>query len=341
MSAVILRAGPVSLRLARRGLAGIGGLAVVLLVAVVLGAAFGEVRLEPGRLLAGLLGQDRAAEFVLWRVRLPRVATAAGAGAALGLAGAVFQSILRNPLASPDVIGFSAGAAFGVVLAAATGLFGATMGAAAGGLVATAIALGLAWRQGAGIDPLRVVLIGIGLSLTFVAALELLMTRLPLTEASQALRWLAGSFASRTWAHAGQVGLVLLIAGGALVLAAPRLRLLELGDAAAVALGARVTGARLVLALIATALAGAAVSVAGPVPFVALMSAPLARRLAGQEGAALTGAALVGATLAVLADLAGRAAFGDLQLPAGVLTGLVGAPFLLWLLSREMRGGQI
>lgn len=338
--AVCLTAGPVALRIARPALRGLIGLGALLAAALLLGVLLGEVRLGPAALLGGLLGDGSAADFVLWRVRLPRVAAAAGAGAALGLAGAVFQSLLRNPLASPDVIGFSAGAGFGVLAATVTGTLGPTLGAAAGGVAATFLTLALAARRGMGLDPLRIVLIGIGLSFTFGAGTELLMTRLPLVEAAQALRWLTGSFSARTWADAGRIAGWLIVLGAALAALRPGLVLMELGDEAAIGLGLRLAPARVGLALIATGLAAAGVAVAGPVPFVALLAAPLARRLAHQQGPALLGAALVGAAVTVMADLVARAAF-PVQLQAGVVTGLIGAPCLLWLLAREMKGGRL
>lgn len=340
MTARILRAGPVALRVPAGVLAGLLGLAGLLAATVLAGVLLGEVAIPPAAIAGGLMGDGSPADFVLWRVRLPRVASALGAGAALGLSGAIFQSLLRNPLASPDVIGFTAGASFGVLLAATTAAFGPMTGAALGGLAATAVTLGLAWGRGTGLDPLRVVLIGIGLSFTFGAGTELLMTRLPLVEAAQALRWLTGSFAARTWADAGRIAMWILVAGALILPLRRSLGLLELGDEAATGLGARVTAARAALALLATVLAAAAVSVGGPVPFVALLAAPLARRVARQQGPALLGAALLGAAVTVLADLVARAAFA-VPLQAGVVTGLIGAPCLLWLLAREMRGGRL
>lgn len=340
MSAILLRAGPFAARASRPALAGLAGLAALLLAALLAAAMLGEVRLSPAALAGGLMGDGSAADFVLWRVRLPRIAAALGAGAALGLSGAIFQSLLRNPLASPDVIGFTAGAGFGVLAATASGAIAATLGAAAGGLAATGLALALAWRRGEGLDPLRVVLIGIGLSFTFVAGTELLMTSLPLVEAGQALRWLTGSFAARTWGDAGRMAGWFVLFALLLLPMRRGLLALELGDEAATGLGTRVAAARGALALLATGLAAAAVSVGGPVAFVALLSAPLARRIGRQPGAALAGAALMGGTITVLADLIARGAFA-VQLQAGVVTGLIGAPCLLWLLAREMRGGRL
>ena len=281
-------------------------LATALLLACLLGLAVGEVLLGPADLWRGLLTGEGPGGFTLRVLRGPRVVTGALAGAALGMSGAIFQSVLRNPLAAPDVMGFTAGAGLGALAVAGFGAgLSVTLGAAAGGAVA-AVAVALLALTREGLVPLRLVLVGIGAGFTLTALTGFAMTRLPGPEAMEAQRWLSGSLAARTWGHAGQIALTALP-----------------------------------LAL----LAAVAVAVAGPVPFIALMAGPLARGVLRRAGAAgpgavLAGAALTGATIAVLADLAARAAVPGVQLPLGVMTGILGAPYLLWLLTREMeRGG--
>ena len=320
-------------------------LATALLLACLLGLAVGEVLLGPADLWRGLLTGEGPGGFTLRVLRGPRVVTGALAGAALGMSGAIFQSVLRNPLAAPDVMGFTAGAGLGALAVAGLGAgLSVTLGAAAGG-AGTAVAVALLALTREGLVPLRLVLVGIGAGFTLTALTGFAMTRLPGPEAMEAQRWLSGSLAARTWGHAGQIALTALplaLLAAALV---PALALLEMGDDLAAGLGLRVQRARAGLAALGVALAAAAVAVAGPVPFIALMAGPLARgvlRRAGTAGpgAVLAGAALTGATIAVLADLAARAAVPGVQLPLGVMTGILGAPYLLWLLTREMeRGG--
>lgn len=317
-------------------------LAAFLAVAMLLALMAGEVMLSPLTVLQALTGQGGSADFVVWTLRAPRIVTGALAGAALGLSGAIFQALLRNPLASPDVMGFTAGSGLGAVATVAflgAGGIAVTLGAATGGLLAALLLGLLSWQNG--LVPVRVVLVGIGVAFTLTGGIEFLMMRLTGPEAGMAARWLSGSLAARNWGHAAQIALSLAVLAVPLALLAPGLRLLALGDDLAAALGLRVGQARLGLALVGVGAAAAAVAVAGPVGFVALLSAPVARRLAGQKGAALGGAALVGATVVVLADLAARTAVQGVQLPLGVMTGLLGAPYLLWLLSREIeRGGM-
>ncbi|MFD1912381.1 FecCD family ABC transporter permease [Halodurantibacterium flavum] len=325
------------------GIRGLAALAVILLLAMLAGVALGDVPLGPGAIWQGLTGGGGPAEMFVRILRGPRVVTGALAGAALGLSGAILQSLLRNPLAAPDVLGFTSGAGLGVAVTL-TFLGGAalsvTLGAAMGGILA-ALLVGALAAGGGGLVPLRLILVGIGAAITLQAGTEFLLIRANGQQAAEISRWLSGSLAARNWGHAAQIALCLGLLVPLLLWLAPALRLLELGDDLAAGLGTRVAAARAGLAALAVLMAAAAVAVAGPVPFVALLSAPVARRLGGQGGAALAGAALVGAAVTVLADLAARIAVPGVQLPLGVMTGLLGAPYLLWLLTREMERGSI
>lgn len=319
-------------------------LTAILAVSAALSLTVGEVHLGLDTLWQGLWGGDGPGALTIRIIRGPRVATALGVGAVLGLSGAVFQMLLRNPLAAPDVMGFNAGAGLAVVAAVATG---ATLPmapvAAAGGLMAALAVVLLAHRPGHALAPLTLVLVGLGVGFTLSALHALMVTRLPGPEAAEAQRWFAGSLAARDWGHAAQVwgmGAVL-----ALTLAAQTraLDLLALGEDLAAGLGLRLNAARLGLAVTGILLAAAGVAVAGPIPFVALMAPPIGARLTGARGAAarLAAAAGAGAAISVLADLVARAAIPGLQLPIGVMTGILGAPYLLWRLSREMERGEL
>jgi iron complex transport system permease protein len=318
-------------------------LAVIVILSTALALTLGEVHLGFDALLQGLWG-DGPGALTIRIIRGPRIATALGAGAVLGLSGAIFQTLLRNPLAAPDVMGFTAGAGLAVVASIAAGLtLPMPLTAAAGGLAAALAVAMLTYRPGRSVAPLTLILVGLGVGFTITALGNFMVTRLPGPEAAEAQRWFAGSLAARDWSHALQVwgiGAVL-----ALVLA-PQIRalnLLELGDDLAAGLGLRVDLARWGLAATGVLLAAAGVAVAGPIPFAALMAAPLGTRLTGAQGIAgrLAAAAGSGAAITVLADLVARAAIPGLQLPVGIMTGILGAPYLLWRLSREMEKGEL
>ncbi|MDH6699428.1 iron complex transport system permease protein [Streptomyces sp. MAA16] len=285
-------------------------------------------------------GGDAGTRFVVVELRLPRALLALLVGFCLGLSGALFQALLRNPLASPDVIGVGSGAAVAAVLASLVwGVSGLALSGAAfaGALVAGAAIYLLAWRHGVGGH--RLVLIGVGVGAGLSSVVSYLMTRSEVTEAQQAFVWLAGSLNARSWPHFWP----LLLASAVLVplsFAASRaMPALQLGDGTAAGLGARVERDRLALLACATALTGVATAAAGPVGFVAFVAPPIARRLLPGHGAVLLPAALAGAALTAAADLLGQHLLPQTQLPVGIVTSVVGAPYLLWLLARAHRVG--
>lgn len=319
-------------------------LGVVIALSAALSLMVGEVHLGLDALWEGLWGGDGPGALTIRIIRAPRVVTALGAGAALGLSGAIFQMLLRNPLAAPDVMGFTSGAALAVVGSISLGLtLPMPLVAAAGGLAAALAVALLTYRPGQGVAPLTLVLVGLGVAFTISALGAFMLTRLPGPEAAEAQRWFAGSLAARDWGHALQVWGIGAVLALAVLPQIRALELLDLGDDLAAGLGLKVNHARWSLAGTAVLLAAAGVAVAGPIPFVALMAAPLGARLAGPQGAAgrLTAAAGTGALITVLADLIARAAIPGLQLPIGIMTGILGAPYLLWRLSREMEKGEL
>ncbi|WP_088345819.1 MULTISPECIES: iron ABC transporter permease [Rhodomicrobium] len=319
-------------------------LAAIIALSAALSLTLGEVHLGLDALWQGLWGGDGPGALTIRIIRGPRVAVALGAGAVLGLSGAIFQMLLRNPLAAPDVMGFTAGAGLAVVAALSAGLIlPMPLVAAAGGLAAAAVVAVCAYRPGQSVAPLTLVLVGLGVAYTIAALGAFVVTRLPGPEAAEAQRWFAGSLAARDWGHALQVWGIGAVLALALVPQVRALELLDLGSDLAGGLGLRVGRARWLLALTGVLLAAAGVAVAGPIPFVALMAAPLGARLAGARGATgrLAAAAGAGAIITVLADLAARAAIPGLQLPIGIMTGILGAPYLLWRLSREMEKGEL
>jgi iron complex transport system permease protein len=317
-------------------------LAALLLAAVAASLFYGQVRIGPALLWQGLLSGEGPGALMLGTIRGPRVATALGAGAALGLSGGLFQTLFRNPLAAPDMMGFTWGAGLAVTAAVAFHIGLPTpIIAAAGGLATAALVAAFAYRPGHETPPLTLVLLGIAVGYIASALSSFLITILPPSEATEAQRWLAGSLAARDWSHVAQVWLPgSLLALAALGLARP-LAVLELGTGLATGLGIRVERARWTIALIAVLLAAVAVAVAGPVSFVALMALAVGQRVTGARTlpGRLLSAAGAGALILTLADLVAQVALPGIVLPAGVMTGALGAPYLLWRLSREMERG--
>ena len=279
------------------------------------------------------------ATFIIHELRLPRALVAVLVGGAFGLSGAIFQSLARNPLASPDIIGITAGASTAavvmIVVLHAEGL--ALSLAALGGGLLTAMAIYLlAWRRG--VSAYRLVLVGIGISAFLASVTSFLFTRADITEAERAAVWLTGSLHARGWEHVVPLGWSMAVLVPLALLLANPLRMLQLGDETAQGLGLRVESARAALVLVGVGLAALATAAAGPVAFVAFVAAPVARRLVRAPLAIVT-SGLVGAALVLLADLVGRRVFAPVELPVGVITGIVGAPYLLWLLARANSKG--
>ena len=316
-----------------------GVLAVLLALALSLsGAALvvGDFPLSPGQVLGALLGaDDPSARFVVVELRAPRLLLGVLVGVAFGLAGALFQSVLRNPLASPDIIGISQGASAGAVAALLLGgLSGAavSVSALAGGALVGLLLYAVAWRGG--MTGHRFVLSGIGVAYVCAAVVGYLLTRSEVDQAQVALRWMAGSLAQAEWGLVQVLAAALALLVPLVALVARRLDLLLLGDDQAGSLGLRPELVRAGVVALGVALACAATAAAGPVAFVAFVAAPVARRLLSDGGLALAESALVGVVLVVGADLVARHLLpGDLSVPAGVVTGAVGGPYLIWLMA--------
>ncbi|MFP5321621.1 MAG: FecCD family ABC transporter permease [Acidimicrobiia bacterium] len=281
------------------------------------------------------------ADFIIGTLRLPRGLTALLVGASFGLSGAIFQRVAHNPLASPDIIGINAGAAaaavFTIVVLQGTSL--QVTFAALAGATATAIAIyALAYRQG--VTGYRLVLVGIGITAMLGSVTSYLLTRAEIFDAQRATVWLTGSLNARSWDHVRPVTVALLVLVPCALGLARHLRLLELGDDTARGLGARVELARGGLLLTGVALAAVSTASAGPIAFVALVAPQIARRLTGGRTLALVPAALCGALLLVAADLVARRLFAPTELPVGVFTAILGAPYLLFLLARANKIGS-
>ena len=315
------------------------------LVALAAGIAtllLGAAGLGVGDVLAALAGQGSpAAEFVIVRLRLPRVLAAIIAGSALGLGGALFQTTLRNPLASPDILGVTGGASLAAVGSMLLlGLDGPAVSVAAfaGALVVAALMWGLAWRDG--LTGIRFVLVGIGLASIVAGLLGWLITRAEVREASEALVWMVGGVGSIGWPELATAGAALVVLVVLTALFSPRMPLIALSDDSARSLGLDATRARAVAILLGVALVAVATALAGPIAFVALVAAPIARALVGHGQAALAASGIIGAAIVLVADMVAQHAFGGVAVPAGIVTGLIGAPYLLWLIARGNRKGS-
>jgi iron complex transport system permease protein len=335
--------GGLSLRLDVRATVVVGLILLAALTASVVLIGTGDFPIPAGDVLKTLLGNGNAGqEFIINELRLPRVLVGLLVGASLGLGGALFQAISRNPLGSPDVLGLSQGATAGaltMIVLFSGSATQVTLGALVGGL-ATGLAIYLlAWKQG--VHGYRLVLVGIGVSAIVTAVNGYLLTRSTLTEAAQAVVWMTGSLSGRDWTQVWPL-LWLCAVLVPLVLANARgLRMMEMGDDVSNALGVRVERVRLLLLVAAVLLTAAATAAAGPVSFVALTAPQLARRLTRSPGPNLVPSLCMGATLLVTADWVSQKVFGADQLPVGVVTGVLGGVYLLWLLVTERKAGRI
>lgn len=322
------------------------GLALLTLVLVALALTIGDYPLPVGDVVRSLLspftGQvEPSNNFIVLGVRLPRAITGLFAGAAFGLSGVIFQTVLRNPLASPDIVGITTGASTAAVIAIIVfHLSGLAVAASAtgGAVVISALIYGLSWRGG--VTPYRLVLVGIGMAAIAAAVTSYMFTRARLSEVQQAMAWLTGSLNGATFEALGPLALGLLVLAPLSAMLYRPLASLELGDDAAKALGTRIEITRLGTLLVAVVLASFATATVGPLAFVAFASGPVAKRLLGPAGNALLPAALVGAAVTIGADLIAQHALGRSQLPAGVVTGAIGALFLIYLLAAANRSGR-
>jgi len=331
----------VSTRVHARAVVATVAASVVAFVVFAWSLSVGDFPLPISDVLASLAGGgSEDASFIIRSLRLPRGLVALLIGAAFGVSGAIFQRVARNPLASPDIIGINAGAAAAAVFTIVV-VGGSTLQITGGslvGAVVTALAI-YAFAHRRGVTGYRLVLVGIGITAMLGSVTSYLLTRADILDAQRATVWLTGSLNGRGWEHVRPLTVVVALLVPVAMALACHLRLLELGDDAARGLGTRVEGARAVLLLVAVALAAASTAAAGPVAFVALVAPQIARRLVGGRSLALLPAAACGALLVVAADLAGRRLFAPTELPVGIFTAVLGAPYLLYLLARANRIG--
>lgn len=312
----------------------------VILVLGVVGLMIGDYGLSPVQVIRALAGDgDGLAIYFVQQQRAPRVVVALLVGASLGVSGGIVQQLSGNPLGSPDIVGFTTGAATGALFAITIlGLGSDSTGPAAivGGLLVAVLIGGLARRDGA-ISGTRLVLVGIGVAAVLQAVNSLLVVRADLSAAQDAAQWLAGSLNATTWSDAARLGAVMVPVLVVVSRLARTVPVLTLGDDVAVALGVRVEAVRLTLVVAAVLLVAVATGVAGPIAFVALAAPQLARRLTRTAGGGLATAALMGGLLVLASDLVAQRLFAPTQLPVGVVSGSLGGVYLIWLLTRDRR----
>ncbi|WTW96435.1 iron chelate uptake ABC transporter family permease subunit [Streptomycetaceae bacterium NBC_01309] len=340
MSAVIRTpGGRVSLRVETRPAVVAALLAVILVVVMGITLTTGEFELTVPEVLRALVGQGSTkADFVVNTLRLPRLLTAVLVGAALAVSGAILQSLSGNSLGSPDVIGFTNGSATGaliVIIVLQGSMTETAIGALIGGLV-TAIAIYLLAYTG-GAPGFRLVVIGIGVSAMLLALNSYLITRARLQDALEAQSWLIGTLGHQNWDQVRAIAFACAVLMPTGLAYARKLSMLEMGDDTAGALGVDARRARFVLLVVSVALAAVATAMTGPIWFIALAAPQLARRLARPAGAGLVTAALMGAVLLTVSDLAVQRIFEPSIVPVGVATGTIGGLYLMWLLVTETR----
>ncbi|MEU6472686.1 FecCD family ABC transporter permease [Streptomyces massasporeus] len=338
-----VRTGGLSIRLDVRAVTVVLLLLVAALAASVVLIGTGDFPIPAADVLRTLVGEGNPGqEFIVNELRLPRVLVGLLVGASLGLGGALFQAISRNPLGSPDVLGLGQGATAGalaVIVLTSGSANEVAAGALVGGLVTGLAIYVLAWKRG--VHGYRLVLVGIGVSAIVTAVNGYLLTKSDIVDASRAVVWMTGSLDGRDWDQVWPLLALTAVLVPLVLVNARGLRMMEMGDDVSYALGVRVERVRLLLMVAAVLLTASATAAAGPVSFVALTAPQLARRLTRSPGPNLLPSLCMGATLLVVADWVSQRAFGAEQLPVGVVTGVLGGVYLLWLLVSERRAGRI
>jgi iron complex transport system permease protein len=315
-------------------------LLIVVLAVFWITLSVGQSFTPPMDVIRVLLGQDLpGTSFAVGQLRLPRAVMSILAGMSFGLGGVAFQIMLRNPLASPDIIGITSGAGaaavFAIVVLSITGPMVSILAVAAG-LGIAILVYGLSFRNG--IAGTRLILVGIGVSAMLQSVIAYILSSAPAWNLQEAMRWLTGSVNGAQLFQAMPLLLALAVFGGVLLSRARDLEALQLGDDTAAALGVRVARTRMLVILAAVGMIATATAVTGPIAFVAFLSGPIAARIVRGNGSLLLPSALVGAVLVLAGDYVGQLLLPH-RYPVGVVTGALGAPYLIFLIVRVNRTG--
>jgi iron complex transport system permease protein len=311
----------------------------------VISTSMGELFISPLNVLKTFFGYGNEMEnLFIFSFRLPRIIVALLVGICLAIAGAILQGLIRNPLASPDIIGISGGGSVGVVVflmlfsnknnALTVSIEWMPVAAFLGATLIGLLVYFLSWKNGS--TSIRLVLIGIGLSMLTQSLTTLFMIKGPIYQAAQANVWITGTVYGATWEQVRILLPVVTILLLVSMISVRNVNIQELGDELATGVGSAVQKNRLLLLILSTALTGGAVAFAGAIGFVGLMAPHIGRRLVGSSfGALLPVSALVGAILVMVADLIGRTLFSPLEVPTGVFTAAIGAPYFIYLLYKS------
>ncbi|WP_421577748.1 FecCD family ABC transporter permease [Shinella sp. M31] len=318
---------------------------LAMLVALVLAIfavtlSIGKTITPPGEVFRVLLGEPvPGADFSVGQLRLPRAVLSVLAGLCFGLGGVAFQVMLRNPLASPDIIGITSGAGaaavFAIVVLSMSGPM-VSVFAIVAGLGVAMLVYGLSFHNG--VAGTRLILVGIGVSAMLQSVIAYILQSAPAWSLQEAMRWLTGSVNGAQLDQALPLLLALLVFGGLLLSRSRDLDALRLGDDMAAALGTRVAQTRMLMIVAAVGLIASATAATGPIAFVAFLSGPIAGRIVKNDGSLLIPSALIGAVLVLAADYIGQHLLPG-RYPVGVVTGALGAPYLIYLIIRVNRIG--
>ncbi|WP_417863207.1 FecCD family ABC transporter permease [Vreelandella venusta] len=322
----------------KRALAVNIGLLIALLASCLLYLSLGSLPLAPSEVIPAVLGKgDVMTAFMVQELRLPRLAAACFTGAAFALSGILMQTLARNRLATPGIIGIDNGAtAFAVASVVGMGVSIAPPAMAlAGATTATVLTFGLA--AGSGTQGYRFIVAGIGVGAVFGAVTQLMLARVAIDVANAAYPWTVGSLNARPGGAVQLLGIGLALGVITALALARSLTLLRFKDATASGLGLRVKARRLQILMLSVVLTAFAVAVAGPVGMVALIGPEIARSLSSARHVPILAATLAGALVMLLADLAGRTLLAPIEIPVGIVTAVVGGPWLLWILMRPQR----
>ncbi len=300
----------------------------------------GQSFTPPKDVVRVLLGENvQGASFTVGKLRLPRAVLSVLAGLSFGLGGVAFQLMLRNSLASPDIIGISSGASaaavFAIVVLSLNGPIVSIFAVVAGLAVALAV-YGLSFRNG--VAGTRLILVGIGVSAMLESVIAYILSNAPAWSLQEAMRWLTGSVNGARLDQMLPLLIALIVLGGLLLSRSRDLEALRLGDDSAAALGTNVGRTRIVIIIAAVGMIAFATAVSGPIAFVAFLSGPIAARVIGNNGSLLVPSALIGAILVLAGDYCGQFLLPG-RYPVGVVTGVLGAPYLIYLIIRANRSG--
>lgn len=337
---VRIKSGAISFQLHKKTWIAFLSLSLFSLILFIASLSMGSSFITPIDVIKQLFGYGSGEyDFVLNTLRLPRVLLAFMVGAALGVAGLILQGVIRNPLASPDIIGVTAGASVGAIVfivyfMGAVSITWLPLSAISGAAIVSALIYLLSWKQG--VSPIRLVLMGIGVAAAMKAIVTMMLVLSDAAVTTKSYLWLTGSLYGANWQDVYSMFPWVLIFIPLTFLAARTVNVKELGDDVAVGLGVKVQVQRLLLLFISVALAGSSVAFAGGIEFVGLVAPHIARMLIGRSFAGLVPiSALIGGIIVAIADIVARTAFLPLDIPAGVFTAGIGAPFFIYLLYRN------